>query len=78
MNGSLKFKRYFFLLPLMWLFLGLGSSCQHKGILRCPKTGGKGSVIEVKGKDGQSVQATSVAYDKNGRVRKKSRLKFWQ
>lgn len=78
MNGNLKFRRYFLLLPLMWLIINLVSGCQRKGVLRCPETGGKGSSVEVKAPNGQSVQATSVAYDKNGRVRKKGRLKFWQ
>ncbi|WP_439880577.1 hypothetical protein ACSX1A_15655 [Pontibacter sp. MBLB2868] len=73
------FKRSFFLLPLIWVVLVLGSSCQRKGILRCPKIDGKGSSTEVTGKDGKSVQATRVAFNKNGRVkRKKNRLKFWQ
>ncbi|MBW7466952.1 hypothetical protein K0O23_07720 [Pontibacter aydingkolensis] len=61
------------LLPLLSLFILLGS-CQHKGILRCPKPPGKSSKISVKGKNSQSLEGISVPMDKNGRVQKKRGL----
>ncbi|MBC5993845.1 hypothetical protein H8S84_13445 [Pontibacter sp. SD6] len=61
------------LLSLLSMFILLGS-CQHKGILRCPKPPGKSSKISIKGPNSQSMQGVSVPMDKNGRVQKKRGL----
>ncbi len=70
---SSSLKRTLILLPLLSLFILLGS-CQHKGILRCPKPPGKSSKISVKGPNSQSIQGVKVPMNKNGRVQKKRRL----
>ena len=72
MRHVLKIKRYL-LLSLLSMIILLGS-CQHKGILRCPKPPGKSSKISIKGPNSQSMQGVSVPMDKNGRVQKKRGL----
>ncbi|MEJ8803681.1 hypothetical protein [Pontibacter sp. H249] len=63
----------YLLLPLLSLVLVLGS-CQHKGILKCPKPPGKSSKINVKGPNSQSLQGVKVPMGKDGRVKKKRGL----
>ena len=72
MPYTLKLKKYL-LLSLLGLLVLFGS-CQHKGILKCPKPPGKSSKINVKGPNSQSLQGISVPMDKNGRVQKKRGL----
>lgn len=63
----------FLLLCLLSITMLLGS-CQHKGILRCPKPPGKSSIIKIKGPNSQSMEGVKVPMDKNGRVQKKKGL----
>ncbi|MDX5482308.1 MAG: hypothetical protein LPK07_11565 [Hymenobacteraceae bacterium] len=67
-------KRRALLLYLLCLPLLLGSSCQRKGIIPCPKPSSKRNKIEVLGPGGKGLEGVNVETDKNGRVKKRKRI----